>query len=73
MTAITKCNGVRQVKYLSATAVCPLRDKCVRYTTPIGLNQSWIEAPFTIKDRAGGLPSCVMFWRDKKAIRRART
>ena len=64
MSDIAKCNGVRSVKYLNQDAVCPLRDSCYRYKAPLGLQQTWIEAPFKLGERRH-LTSCPMYWRIK--------
>lgn len=52
------------MRYLSAEAVCPMRESCYRYTAPMGLQQSFIEAPFNMVERSQQ-GQCPMFWRIK--------
>lgn len=54
MVDITKCSGVR------GNDVCPMRDKCYRYTAKVGFMQSYLlTPPFEVKE----LIECDMFLR----------
>ena len=61
---ISKCSGGAQLNPFGKTFICPIKDKCYRYTVPSKeYNQSW----FIMPPKTGG-KDCDMYIENKPEV-----